>query len=40
VIKVQEAGRRGVFVAVAPISHIDGLGVQRADPHALRVRPT
>jgi len=40
VIKVQEAGRRGVFVAVAPISHIDGLGVERADPHALRIRVT
>jgi len=40
VIKVQEAGRRGVLVAIAPISHIDGLGVERADPHALRIRAT
>jgi DNA-binding beta-propeller fold protein YncE len=37
VIQVMENGRTGKFIAVAPISHIVG-GVERADPHALRVR--
>lgn len=40
VIRVQEGGRRGVSEAIAPISHIDPLGVERADPHALRIRAT
>ena len=36
VIRVEQGGRRGVFFARVPISHIVG-GVERADPHGLRV---
>ena len=36
IIQVQEGGRRGKFFARLPISHIVG-GVERADPHGLRV---
>lgn len=39
VIRVQEGGRGGMLVAVAPISHIVGV-VETADPHALRIRVT
>jgi len=39
VLRVQEGGRRGVLVAIAPISHIVG-GVEVADPHAIGIRPT
>jgi hypothetical protein len=36
IIRVQQGGRRGTFFARAPISHIVD-GVERADPHGLRV---
>ena len=36
IIRVEQGGRRGTFFARAPISHIVG-GVERADPHGLRV---
>lgn len=36
IIRVQQGGRRGRFVARLPISHVVG-GVERADPHGLRV---
>ena len=36
IIRVQEGGRRGRFFARLPISHVVG-GVERADPHGLRV---
>jgi hypothetical protein len=39
VVQVRRAGQDGILVAVAPISHVVG-GVEVADPHALRVRPT
>jgi len=39
VIRIQEGGRGGMLVAVAPISHIVGV-VETADPHALRIRVT
>jgi DNA-binding beta-propeller fold protein YncE len=37
IVRVEQAGRGGVLQAVAPISHLVG-GVERADPHGLRVR--
>jgi len=37
VIRVEQSGKHGVLQAIAPISHIVD-GVERADPHALRVR--
>ena len=36
IIRVEQGGRRGTFFARVPISHIVG-GVERADPHGLRV---
>jgi len=36
ILRVEAGGRRGVFYARVPISHIVG-GVERADPHGLRV---
>lgn len=36
IIRVEQGGRRGVFFARVPISHVVG-GVERADPHGLRV---
>ena len=36
IIRVQEGGKRGRFIARLPISRIVG-GVERADPHGLRV---
>ena len=36
VIRVEQGGRRGKFFARAPISNVVG-GVERADPHGLRV---
>jgi DNA-binding beta-propeller fold protein YncE len=38
VIRVTQAGRSGVFTGVAWISNLDQNGIDRADPHALRVR--
>ncbi len=37
IVRVEQGGRTGVLQALAPISHVIG-GVERADPHALRVR--
>ncbi|HEX5732614.1 MAG TPA: hypothetical protein VF131_07245 [Blastocatellia bacterium] len=37
IIKVKGNGKKGVFKAVAPISHVVG-GVERADPHGVAVR--
>jgi DNA-binding beta-propeller fold protein YncE len=37
VVRVQQGGRTGVLHSVAPISHVVG-GIERADPHAVRVR--
>ena len=36
IMRVQQGGARGRFIARLPISHIVG-GVERADPHGLRV---
>jgi hypothetical protein len=38
VIRVTQGGRSGVFTGIARISNLDGSGIDRADPHALRVR--
>lgn len=37
IIKVKGNGKKGVFKAVAPISHVVA-GVERADPHGVAVR--
>ena len=38
VIKVRGGGRDGTFEALAPVSNVDGGGVERADVHALTIR--
>ena len=38
VVQVQEGGASGALVAVVPISNRDAGGVERADPHGIRVR--
>jgi DNA-binding beta-propeller fold protein YncE len=38
VIKVRKGGKTGVFEAIARIANVDAAGIDRADPHALRVR--
>jgi DNA-binding beta-propeller fold protein YncE len=38
VIRVEQGGRTGSLHAIARISNVDSAGVERADPHALRVR--
>jgi DNA-binding beta-propeller fold protein YncE len=38
VIRVRQGGRSGVLEGIARISNIDRSGLDRADPHALRVR--
>jgi hypothetical protein len=38
VIQVSQGGRSGVFTGIARISNLDQTGIDRADPHALRVR--
>lgn len=38
VIRVTHGGRSGSFAGIAPISNLDGSGIDRADPHGLRVR--
>jgi DNA-binding beta-propeller fold protein YncE len=38
VIRVEQAGLHGVFQAIHRVTNIDGAGVERADPHAIRVR--
>lgn len=38
VIRVEQGGRSGTLQAIYPISNLDHLGVERADPHGLAVR--
>src|ERR1051325_332400 len=38
VIQVEQGGRAGTLQALFGISHLDGTGAERADPHALAVR--
>jgi hypothetical protein len=38
VYQVTDGGRSGFLKAVVRVSNVDGLGVERADPHAARVR--
>lgn len=38
VIRVEQGGRSGELQAIARISNIDAAGIERADPHGLRVR--
>ena len=38
VIQVEQAGMTGTLQARFAISHLDGTGVERADPHGLAVR--
>jgi hypothetical protein len=38
ILKVTEGGRSGVFDSLAPVSHSDAGGVERADVHAMTVR--
>ena len=39
VMKVRNAGREGDFIGIAPVTNVDPTGVERADVHALAVRP-
>lgn len=38
VVQVQQGGARGFLKAVVPISNRDAAGIERADPHGIRVR--
>jgi DNA-binding beta-propeller fold protein YncE len=38
ILKVTAGGRDAIFEAVAPVSNIDSLGVERADIHAMTIR--
>jgi hypothetical protein len=38
VIRVEEGGRSGELQAIARISNLDAAGIERADPHGLRIR--
>ena len=38
ILKVTEGGRSGIFEAVAPVSNVDAVGVERADVHAMTLR--
>jgi hypothetical protein len=38
VVQLQQGGRSGFLKAVARVSNIDATGVERADPHGIRVR--
>jgi DNA-binding beta-propeller fold protein YncE len=38
IVKVTRGGRSGEFQAIAPVSHIDAEGVERADVHAMTLR--
>jgi hypothetical protein len=38
-MKVKNAGRDGDFIGIAPVTNVDPAGVERADVHALAVRP-
>ena len=37
-IRVQQGGRSGDLQAIARISNVDAGGIDRADPHGLRIR--
>jgi hypothetical protein len=39
VVKVTQGGRNGIFESLAPMSNVDAARVERADAHALAVRP-
>lgn len=39
VMKVKNAGQDGDFIGIAPVTNVDPAGVERADVHALAVRP-
>jgi len=39
VLKVKDGGRTGEVESIARIANVDPAGIDRADPHALRVRP-
>jgi hypothetical protein len=38
VVQLTDGGRSGALKAVARISNPDGAGIERADPHGIRVR--
>lgn len=38
IVRVEQGGARGVLQAVAPITHVDAGGVERADPHGIALR--
>jgi hypothetical protein len=38
IIRVEENGRSGRFIALAPVTNVDADGVERADMHALTLR--
>ena len=38
VLKVTESGRSAVFESVARVSNVDGMGIERADVHAMTIR--
>jgi hypothetical protein len=38
ILKVRESGRNATLEAVARVSNIDGLGIERADVHAMTIR--
>jgi hypothetical protein len=38
IIRVLEGGKTGELVAIARIANLDAAGIDRADPHGLRVR--
>jgi hypothetical protein len=38
IVRVIRGGRDGVFEAVAPVSNVDGSGLERADVHAMTIR--
>jgi hypothetical protein len=38
VVRLREGGRSGVVEGIVPVSNRDAAGVERADPHGLRVR--
>jgi hypothetical protein len=37
-MRIEEEGRRGDVIGIVRISNIDAAGVERADPHGIRVR--
>jgi hypothetical protein len=38
VVKLTQSGRNGFLKGVARVSNVDAMGVERADPHGIRVR--